>query len=397
MAIWQARILGGTDSGSTDDATVKIVAQHTGQTQGCSGVLIAPNLVLTARHCVADFVNGTFTCDANGDTINGPAGDTGTTIAPEKVTIQVGSAPDSKAKDAIGLQIFALQTTTICRNDIALVLLDRALNGLPTVPIRLDRGTERGEIVSALGYGTFETDKTDAGFASGVRHVKSELKVTKVGKSQFLPNGDDVPPRTFQLEGGGFCIGDSGGPALSERGAAMGVFSKATADCQSSDTASHFAETGPYSDELIRPAFLAAGYEPIAEIGLGAAGAAGSPVETGAAGFDSSSLGTAGTSNETSDAGGSAGSSAAPEMSGGRPATSESAQGGDGGEDDELVYEGAPPKGGACVCGIPAARGRGFPSLLIAATACLAYGRRLRSQLGSHSRRVSDRGRKGIS
>jgi len=42
------------------------VADSPGYVYECSGILVAPNLVLTARHCVSDTLDQTFTCDSGG-------------------------------------------------------------------------------------------------------------------------------------------------------------------------------------------------------------------------------------------------------------------------------------------------------------------------------------------
>ena len=41
----------------------------------------------------------------------------------------------------------------MCQNDIALVVLNQAINDLPIMPIRLLRPTRIGESMSVVGYG----------------------------------------------------------------------------------------------------------------------------------------------------------------------------------------------------------------------------------------------------
>src|SRR5664280_2851838 len=65
-------VLYGKISGPEDDAVVKLESvAASGTMWGCTGTLVAPNLVLTARHCIANFVDGRWTCDANGNLSSG--------------------------------------------------------------------------------------------------------------------------------------------------------------------------------------------------------------------------------------------------------------------------------------------------------------------------------------
>lgn len=262
-------------SGPEEDGVVQLLSQHERELMRCTGALVAANLVLTAKHCVANHDPNGFDCDAEGNLISPTGGTMGTVIAPQDVTIQLGATPAVGAQDAIGAQIFSLPTSTVCRNDIALVLLDRELQSVPIYPLRLLRGATKGESLVAIGYGLYSPDGRGA---VDIRHRKPSLSVDRVGRSPFNPEGDDIPPRSFQVNGGSLCMGDSGGPAIAESGAVFGVYSKSNGDCTSTDTLNWYTETAPYAEELIRPAFAAANAVPQLEIDKGAAaGTAGAP------------------------------------------------------------------------------------------------------------------------
>src|SRR4051794_329353 len=66
-------IINGVASGPEDDAAVAIGLFSTGGNLmgACSGVLVAPNLVLTAHHCVSRTEEGGIACDDQGNPVAG--------------------------------------------------------------------------------------------------------------------------------------------------------------------------------------------------------------------------------------------------------------------------------------------------------------------------------------
>ena len=231
----------------------------------------------------------------------------GPAVPPEDVTIHVGLDPDFVNPDARGAEVFVAQTPSICRNDIALVVLDTEFPYLPRSAIRLDRGTDPGEKIRVVGYGSTEDGKF------GIRHTRSGIEIAKVGASQFREEADSIPPRTFTTEGPALCIGDSGGPAYSEQGAVVGVWSQVVGDCTASTAVNYFTEVAPFRAEIIDPAFEAAGYEPLLEVVPvpGQAGAAGAASVIRSAGAGAAELGSgaepgrAGTAGQSAGTGGS--------------------------------------------------------------------------------------------
>jgi hypothetical protein len=408
-------IVNGELSGVEDNAIVKIESTNeSGAIQNCTATLVAPNLILTARHCVSNFSTALFTCDADGNLIAGPGGLIGTTDVASKIVVKPGTSTIGLKAVAKGVQIFSVQATTVCRNDIALVLLDRALDqpptSLPISMIRLYAGVDPGESVRIVGYGAVSEE--DSG--TGTRHTRSGLPVARVGSSEFRPVGDGVPPRTFTTNGPGGCYVDSGGPALSDNNAVVGVFSQFVGDCSSPTTVDYFTEVAPFRDDVILGAFAASGYEPWlegnSEPGLyGTGGNAGAGGDTSTGGAENATAGGAGgasssagadtsggaTAAATTSSGGTAGATAVNNASGGAdagPPESTATMGGTlsasggasqdaGGDTHEItIYDRGPSSGGSCACRFTSSRQYGFG---LAALIAAMLGARRRRKRGA--------------
>jgi hypothetical protein len=391
-AISQQEIVNGVLSGPEDNSVLKVESiDASGVSHNCTATLVAPNLVVTARHCVASLAPLTFTCDSDGNLIAGPGGQTGVLNDPTKISVKSGTIPTSKAV-AKGLQIFAAQTTTVCLNDFAMVLLDRALdqapNSLPISPMRLYAGVGTREQIRMVGYGAVR-EGVDSG--TDTRHTRDGFLISKVGSSVYREVGDKVPPRTFTTDGPGGCYVDSGGPAFSDGDAVVGVFSQFVGDCLSATTVNYFTQVAPFRDVVILPAFKAAGYEPWlegnSEPGLyGTGGNAGTGGESSTGGVTSLAMGGTG---GLSSAIGSGGATFAATNSGGATTTVSASGGAIGGASAStsggvgtdvggapttggstpvgVIYDRGPSKGGSCGCRIGPRRGYGLGVLALAA------------------------------
>lgn len=255
----ETNIFGGEDD-DDQDAIGSVVALKVGSGgtfELCSGALVAPNVVLTARHCVANSITTSVSCDENGRSTNGAhvAGEQ----APQAVAVYTGAAPKfGHDPVAVGAAIVTPKTDYLCDSDIALVVLDHAIEGVLPVAVRLDAGVAPGETIRSVGYG-----QNDKKMPIGTRLRKEGVAVLAMG-SGVSDSRTALGPHEFEV-GRSICQGDSGGPAISEdTGAVIGVVSRG-GDCQ--EDFGHIYTTTAGWTELFDEAFALAGGAPIVESG----------------------------------------------------------------------------------------------------------------------------------
>lgn len=225
--------------------------------QLCSGTLVAPNLVLSALHCVAPLRDDNFSCNPDGTvTQNKPgAGELGSPVSPALIEIRTGTDAGAKDPEAFGKTLITSKSGNICQNDLALIVLDRDLD-LPLAPVRLTNGMRVGEPLTITGYGMTEG-------AGGLitRRFIDNIRVQEIGADSAGSTSSGAPPRTFMV-GPGACKGDSGGPAFAYKdgvAAVAGVNSIVVGSCGAITSRSVFTRLTPF-EKLIRSAFDEAGH-----------------------------------------------------------------------------------------------------------------------------------------
>jgi hypothetical protein len=221
-------IINGVPSTADQDYAIGLALLDTnGQYMGgCSGSLIAENLVLTARHCVSQVAAEGLACTSAGKPVGGTGGvnadylpkQLAVLIGPTLATSGGGFNPKFAAK---GQKIFHTAVNNLCNNDIALILLDTKIVGAKLAQLRLDTPPVAGELMTAIGWGV--ANNTSSQIPS--RRTRADIPVLKVGPANLGASGG-LGPNEFEIAEG-ICSGDSGGPAVAQStGAVIGVVSR---------------------------------------------------------------------------------------------------------------------------------------------------------------------------
>ncbi len=184
----------------------------------CSGVLLAPNLVATARHCVAMLASTTIDCTSS---TFGPLYPASEVFVTTDTTITMNS-PFHPVSTVIVPS--AADQTAVCGNDIALMILSDNID-LPQyaepviVPPMTDKQYE--PVVTAIGYGV-DTPTDTTGMSAGKRRIKENVQLTCIpNDTSFTDCFSDPQAKTLLtknefVSGDSTCEGDSGSGAFEQ-------------------------------------------------------------------------------------------------------------------------------------------------------------------------------------
>lgn len=217
-------IIRGATSGKEHDAVVVLTTFRDGLRRSlCTATLIAPNLIITARHCVSDTDSSTA-CSKEGTPITGAA--VKADRDPNSLVVFLGKsglAPntDDEANGiARGARLVVDPAATVCNRDVAFVVLDKKLDA-PVAALRLGP-PKVDEMVAAVGWGIDET-----GTLPRTREVRSDIPLIGIGPAMYPGHATyGYGDHEFMI-GESACVGDSGSPAFAKTGAVIGVAARA--------------------------------------------------------------------------------------------------------------------------------------------------------------------------
>ncbi len=165
-------IINGTPTSDRQSPVVAVRQRALTYYYLCTGSLIAPNVVLTARHCV--------------------------TSAAQKMSVYIAGLPFAVTKVTAHPQAHQ-DKYGLLHNDVALLFLKKP-SSKPTLPLLVSRSTQAGDTILIMGYG--EDENAQIGVlrkgTSIVSQVSSEYVLTYFSS----------------LNEANSCNGDSGGPAI---------------------------------------------------------------------------------------------------------------------------------------------------------------------------------------
>jgi secreted trypsin-like serine protease len=186
----------------------------------CTATLIAPDVVLTAGHCLEQpgFGYLGFTMDA--DLTDGA-----------QDIIKVAITHRHPEFDEGGEELYDLAV----RNDIGIAILEQPVEGVPIEPLELAAEVTEGIELSMCGYGRSIWDRIMAGVKRGAVVV-----VDRMAEYELATVSDGPQP----------CSGDSGGPLYVETPDARvmtGIVSRAVGPSRMCNTGAIVTRIAPYT------------------------------------------------------------------------------------------------------------------------------------------------------
>jgi secreted trypsin-like serine protease len=203
-----------------------VVALLLGGEALCSGTLIAPDAVLTARHCVSE-TNESVQCPPNGPQIvgNRPA---------NSIAVMVGETVGTAQEMARGKSLEVLPYDDLCGKDIAVIRLDRPITAIKPASIRLSEAVATNDKVDLVGFG-----KRGDYAAVGEKYCRRGIKALDATEREFLTAESS-------------CSGDSGGPAFDHKtGDVVGVVSRGGPVCEGPEARNIYTQVSAFRELLV--------------------------------------------------------------------------------------------------------------------------------------------------
>lgn len=204
-------IIGGVASGPEDDAVAVFGAPD--GVGFCSGTLIAPNLVLTAKHFVREKApSPRYSCTT-------PSDDLGALRPAAALTVLFGHDLSGAMEPRAVSRVVDDGRLELCDRDAAVLVLATPVTTVRPRALRIT-ALERGETLTAVGWGMTESGIPDT------RRKRSGVTVLPSSNAGAGALGTNEILTTTAV-----CKGDSGGPLFDASGRVVSIVSRVRSGC----------------------------------------------------------------------------------------------------------------------------------------------------------------------
>jgi hypothetical protein len=223
----QALVDGTIDTDTTGVLALLLLARGQWLFQ-CTGALVAPNVVLTAGHCVLAWDPSATTAAAACDGNAMPR-----LASPDDLVVVSGANADENAYrvERVGVPSTsaddATRVTDLCSQDLGLLVLQESIpaSEAQPLPLRSSQPASPGDVFDAVGFGADDASDIDVETVRRRAHGTVDCVAGDCALAADVRDGEWLSQDIFA------CAGDSGSPALDQAGEISGVVSRGFSDC----------------------------------------------------------------------------------------------------------------------------------------------------------------------